>query len=85
MILSEQEQSFQRTRGQVARLLLEHAVNGTDGNNRLTQRDMAEMLGTGWATVHRSLQSLYNEGIIRIERNRISVNKELVQNMDKTI
>jgi DNA-binding GntR family transcriptional regulator len=81
MTLLEQVQSFSRIRGQVAKLLLKHAVDGTDGNNRLTQRDMAEMLGTSWGMVYLSLRSLCHEGIIRINRNKIIVNKELVQKM----
>jgi len=77
----EQDQSFLRVKGQVAKLLLKHAVAGIDGNNRLTQRDMAEMLGTSWGMVYLSLMSLCHEGIIRINRNKIIVNKELVQKM----
>ena len=79
MVFSEQDQSFSFVRGRVARLLLEHTGAGNNGNNRLTQRDMAEMLGTGWAKVHLSLKSLCREGIIRIERNRMIVNKELIR------
>ncbi|MGD0781083.1 MAG: helix-turn-helix domain-containing protein [Dehalococcoidales bacterium] len=74
-----QDQSFLNIKGQVAKVLLEYARNSNNGHNRLSQRDIATMLGTGWDTVHLSLKSLYNEGIIRIERNRIVVNKELIQ------
>ncbi len=78
MTLTEQDQSFSRIKGQVARILLEHAGDGTNGHNRLAQRDIAEMLGTGWGAVHLSLKSLYHDGVIRVERNRIIINKELI-------
>lgn len=79
MTVFEQNQSFYDIRGQVARILLEHATDNTDRHHRLTQRDIATKLGTGWDTVHMSLKSLFNDGIIRIERNRIVINKELIQ------
>lgn len=77
--LIEKNQSFSKIRGQVARILLEHAQYTNDGQNRLTQRDIATMLHTEWYMVHLSLKSLYHEGIIRIERNRITLNKVLIQ------
>ncbi|MHB8104942.1 MAG: helix-turn-helix domain-containing protein [Dehalococcoidales bacterium] len=79
MTLAEQTQSFPQIRGQVARILLEHATDGTNGHKPLAQRDIATMLGTGWDMVHLSLKSLYNEGVIKIERNRIIINKDLIQ------
>jgi len=79
MTLKEQAQPFYQARGQVARILLEHAGNGDKGNNRLTQRDIATTLGTGWDIIHVTLKSLYQEGIIRMEHNRIIINKELLQ------
>jgi DNA-binding GntR family transcriptional regulator len=79
MTFTEQDQSFPYIRGQVARILLEHAGDGNNQPNRLAQRDIATMLGTGWDKVHLSLKSLYHEGVIRIERNRIIINKELIQ------
>ena len=79
MILPKQEQSLSVIRGQVAKILFEHAGDSNKGNNRLTQRDIADMLGTSWDRVYISLKSLYHDGIIRIERNRIIINKELIQ------
>jgi DNA-binding GntR family transcriptional regulator len=79
MTLTTQDQSFAQIKGRVAKVLLEHAGDGTKGNNRLTQRDIATRLGIGWDVVHQSLKSLYDEGVIRIERNRIIINKELIQ------
>lgn len=79
MTLSKSGQSFTDIRSQVARVLLEHATDKTNGHRRLTQRDIATKLGTGWDTVHLSLKSLFNDGIIRIERHRIVINRELIQ------
>jgi DNA-binding GntR family transcriptional regulator len=75
-ISTKQEQFLPLIRSQVAKILLEHAGNR---NNRLTQRDIATKLGTGWDVVHLTLKSLYRDGIIKVERNRIIVNKELAQ------
>ena len=79
MALPGQEQSFSHIRGQVARILLEHAGDSNNGHKKLAQRDIASLLGIGWGTVHLSLKSLYHDGIIRIERNRIIINKELIR------
>jgi CRP/FNR family transcriptional regulator len=75
------ERTFNHTRGMVAKVLLEHAGDSTTEPRRLAQRDMAELAGTDWGTVHMSLRSLQDEGAIRIERHRIIVNKELLQKM----
>jgi hypothetical protein len=72
------EQSFSSLKGQVAKVLLDHADGGRNGQNRLAQRDIASMLGTDWINVHQSLKSLYGEGAIKIEGNRIILNKELI-------
>jgi Mn-dependent DtxR family transcriptional regulator len=64
---------------QVARLLLEHADGRSNRKTLLAQRDIAEMLGANWNSVHDSLRSLYSDGIIRIERNRIILNRERIQ------
>jgi DNA-binding GntR family transcriptional regulator len=79
MTITTQDQSFAQINGRVARVLLECAGDGVNGNNQLTQRDIATKLVIGWDVVHQSLKSLYDEGIIRIERNRIYINKELLQ------
>lgn len=73
------ERSFKRIRGQVAQVLLDHAANDAGGNNRLTHRDMAEMLNTGWDKIHLSLKSLHDEGAIKIDRHRIIIETELLQ------
>lgn len=74
-----EEQFYPNIRGQVARLLLDHADGEGNRKTLLAQREIAERLGTNWNSVHESLKSLYSEGIIRIERNRIILNKALIQ------
>jgi len=75
------QHSFIDIRGMVARTLLEHANGGTGGQSRLAQRDIAATVGADWGMVHISLKSLQEQGAIRIERNRLYVNKELLQKM----
>lgn len=75
----EQDYNLYNIKSGVAKMLLEHASNTNDGNNRLAQREIASTLGTGWDTVHLALKSLLNDGVIRIERNRIILNKERIQ------
>ena len=79
MTLAGQDQSLIDIRGQVAQVLLERAGNGINGQNRLTHRDMATMLNTGWDKIHLSLKSLHEEGAIKIDRHRIIIETELLQ------
>jgi len=65
--------SFRRVTGRVAKVLLEHAGDGTGERPRLTQQEMAAMIGTAREMVGRSLKNLEEEGIIRLERNRIII------------
>jgi hypothetical protein len=79
--LVAKDSSFIRIRGQVARVLLEHALKPANGHPGLSQRDIATMLATGWDMVHLSLKSLHKEGAISIEHNRIIIKKELLQKL----
>jgi CRP/FNR family transcriptional regulator len=54
-------------------MLLEYAGDKTGDRPRLTQQDMAAMIGTAREMVGRSLKSLEGEGAIRMERNRIII------------
>lgn len=65
--------SFRRVSGRVAKILLEYT--GKDGGQkpRLTQQEIAAMIGTAREMVGRSLKNLEGEGAIRIERNRIII------------
>jgi predicted transcriptional regulator len=80
----ERDRTFSRVRGQVARILLEQAGNASNGHKRLTQREIADMLGTGWCMVHLSLKSLNHDGAININHNRIVVNRALLQKTAET-
>jgi len=71
--------SMVNIKGQVARVLLNHAVENTDGRNRLTHRDIAEMLNTDWGKIHKSLRSLHDDGVIKIDGNRIIIGLRSLQ------
>ncbi len=79
--LLAQDQAISRVRGLVAKVLLDYAGDSTTGRRQLTQRDIAVLIDTDWETVHASLESLQEEGAIRIERHRIIINKELLLKM----
>jgi hypothetical protein len=81
MTLPADNSAFIQTRGAVAKVLLDHAVNGSGAKPGLAQRDIAAMTGADWYTVHMSLKSIRDEGAIRIERNRIIVNKGALQRL----
>lgn len=71
--------SLNHVKGLIAKTLLEHAGDGNGGTNRLAQRDIAARVGTDWDTVHLTLQSMQDEGAIRIEGHRLIINKGLLQ------
>jgi hypothetical protein len=77
--LSIQDRAFSQAKRQVARVLLDFAVENAGRRNLLAQRDIAAITGKDWKMVHLSLESLDREGVIRIERNRITINKELLR------
>ena len=65
--------SFRRVTGRVAKMLLEYAGDGAGERPRLTQQEMAAMIGTAREMVGRSLKSLEDGGTIRMEHNRIII------------
>ncbi len=65
--------SFRNVTGRVARVLLEYAGDGAGEKPRLTQQEMAAMIGTAREMVGRALKTLEAEGSIRMERNRIVI------------
>ena len=65
--------SFRHVIGRVAKILIEHAGDGTGPRPRLTQQDIAAMAGTVREVVGRSLKALEEEGAIRLEHHRIVV------------
>jgi len=74
--------SFRRVISRVAKILLEHADDGTSPKTRLTQQEMAAMAGTVREVVARSLKALEEEGAISLERHRIRItDKETLEDM----
>ena len=74
--------SFRRVVSRIAKILLEQAGDGTGPRPRLTQQEMAAMAGTVREVVGRSLKSLEEEGVIRLDRHRIVIiNKEALKEM----
>ena len=78
MIELVEDLSFRNVSGRVAKILLEHIGNGNSEKPRLTQQEMAAMIGTAREMVGRSFRSLEEEGAIRIERNRIFITNETI-------
>lgn len=68
--------SLRRVIVRIAKVLLEHAGNGTGPRPRLTQQEMAAMAGTVREVVGRSLKTLEEKGVIRLERHRIVITNE---------
>jgi DNA-binding MarR family transcriptional regulator len=79
VILEGQEEPSINAIRLVARVLLDYAGDSTGGQRRLAQRDIAALTGIDWENVHMSLKSLQDEGVIKIERHRIILNKALLQ------
>lgn len=74
--------SFKPVIGRVAKILLEHSEESPDSRPKLTQQDMAAMAGTAREVVGRSLKSLEEEGLIRLERSRLVIrDKEALKDM----
>jgi len=74
--------SFRHVTGRVAKILLEYAGDGTGEKPRLTQQEMAAMIGTAREMVGRSLKTLEEEGTIRLDRHRIIItNREALREM----
>jgi CRP/FNR family cyclic AMP-dependent transcriptional regulator len=65
--------SFRHVTGRVAKMLLEYADHKVGEGPRLTQQEMAAMIGTAREMVGRSLKNLEGAGTIRMERNRIII------------
>ena len=75
--------SFRHVTSRVAKLLLDTAQEADAGEGqRLTQQEMAAMIGTAREVVARSLRALEQQGAIAIERGRITILKpELLRRM----
>lgn len=75
-MLLRQQYSLKHTRQLVARVLFEHIAGNSRQQRLISQRDIAQLAGLDWEAVHTSLKSLMDKGAIKIERNRLLVNKE---------
>ncbi|MBN1692405.1 MAG: Crp/Fnr family transcriptional regulator [Dehalococcoidales bacterium] len=73
MIELVEDLSFRNVSGRVAKILLEHIGTGGGENPRLTQQEIAAMIGTAREMVGRSFRTLEEEGAIKIERNLIVI------------
>jgi CRP-like cAMP-binding protein len=65
--------SFRHVTSRVAKMLLGYIGSSPGEKPRLTQQEMAAMIGTAREMVGRSLKTLEESGAIRIERNRIVI------------
>jgi CRP/FNR family transcriptional regulator, cyclic AMP receptor protein len=65
--------SFRHVLGRVTKILLTHSGDGVGNTDHLTQQEMAAMAGTAREVVARSLKSLEEQGLIRLERHRIVI------------
>jgi CRP/FNR family cyclic AMP-dependent transcriptional regulator len=73
MVELVEDLSFRNVNGRVAKILLEHVGNHDGETPRLTQQEMAAMIGTAREMVGRSFRILEEEGAIRMEHNRIVI------------
>lgn len=82
LVLLVEDLSFRHVISRVARILLEHASDGASPGQRLTQQEMAAMAGSAREVVGRSLKTLEEDGIIRLERHRIVIiNRDALKEM----
>jgi len=71
--------SFRSVTERVVRVLLE---NQEEGEVRLSQRELASLVGTAREVVNRSLRALENLGAVRVERRHIVIlNPELLRSL----
>ena len=65
--------SFRHVTSRVAKLLLEYAPDGEGQRPKLTQQEMAALTGTAREVVGRSLKTLEEDGLIRLDRHRLVI------------
>ena len=74
--------SFRPVVSRVAKILLEYAGNEAGPGQRLTQQDMAAIVGSVREVVGRSLKALETNSIIRMDRHRIVItDREALENI----
>ena len=78
--------SFRHVINRIARVLLEYASDPTTTKPKLTQQEIAALAGTAREVVGRSLKTLQEEGLIRMERNRLVIaDKTTLQQMASSV
>lgn len=65
--------SFRRVVGRVAKILLEYAGTDQENGPRLTQQEMAAMAGSAREVVGRSLKTLEEDGLIKLNRHKVII------------
>jgi CRP-like cAMP-binding protein len=85
-VILVEDLSFRQVIGRVARILLNNIGDvedtGVEKIPKLTQQDMAAMAGTAREVVGRSLKTLEDAGMVRLERNRVVItDKEALSNL----
>ena len=81
MVTLAEDLSFRHVVGRLAKVLLENVVDREDGP-RLTQQDMAAMVGTAREMISRSLRSLEDMGAIKVEgRSLRIVNPDVLRDL----
>jgi CRP/FNR family transcriptional regulator len=65
--------SFRHVIGRVAKILLEYAAADSIDAPRLTQQEMAAMAGSAREVVGRSLKSLEEDGMIKLNRHKVTI------------
>jgi CRP-like cAMP-binding protein len=74
--------SFKPVTSRVAKILLEYGGNGTDPGQRITQQEMAAMVGTVREVIGRSLKTLERNNMIKMDRHRIIItDQEALKNI----
>ena len=74
--------SFNQVIGRLANMLLKYYGEEKIVGIKLTQQDMADMIGTSREMVNKSLKIMENNGAIRLQRNGIEIlNKEALEYM----
>lgn len=84
MVSLVEDLSFRNVTARLAKILLERAVQSGQESpeGRLTQQQMAAMVGTAREMIGRSLKTLETMGAIRVERQKIVVvNREMLKRM----
>lgn len=74
--------SFKPVVSRVAKILLEYGGNGAGSGQRITQQDMAAIVGTVREVIGRSLKTLERDDIIKMDRHRIIItDREALKNI----